>query len=80
MIDVGLGVRDVARLVGTFEWPVADLVKDGCQVADVTVSGTSALAGAFILAAPRSSWPSALVYTVNVGDSSDGVYVRWFGP
>ena len=24
--------------------------------------------------------PGTLLYTVNVGDGSDGVYVRWFGP
>lgn len=66
VIDGGLGVRDVARLAGTFEFTVGRLDGGICQVpVDVAITGTAALAGAFILASPVSAWPSALVYTVN---------------
>jgi hypothetical protein len=66
VIDGGLGVRDVARLFGTFEFTVGKLDPGICQLpVDVSITGTAALAGAFILASPVSAWPSSLVYTVD---------------
>jgi hypothetical protein len=66
IIDGELSVRDVARVVGTFDWAIAPLAPGFCQVTDpITISGVTNLAGAFILASPQSGWPSALIYTVN---------------
>jgi hypothetical protein len=69
VIDGGLSVSDVARVVGTFEWTISGLLPGFCQVTGVTVSGTTQLAGAFILASPQSAWPSDLVYTLNGTDA-----------
>jgi hypothetical protein len=76
VVDGALSVRDVARAVGTFEWPVDLLLPGTCQVAEVTISGPVELAGAFVLASPRSSWPSRLVYTVNGTNASKAFKIQ----
>ena len=64
VIDGSLSVRDVARWVGTFEWPVG-LVKPGeCEVKWVQVAGVQ-VAGDFLLLSPTAPWPRDLVYTAN---------------
>jgi hypothetical protein len=65
IVDGSLSVHDVARVVGTFDWPVGALALDKCQVTDVTITGNVDLTGAFIVASPRAAWPRDLVYTVN---------------
>jgi hypothetical protein len=69
IIDGGLSVRDVARQVGTLEWPIGTLASKACETKFVPVAGTP-LAGDFALISPISAWPRDLVYTVN-GTNSD---------
>jgi hypothetical protein len=69
VIDGGLSVRDVARSVGTFEWPVGALQPDVCELKWVQVAGVQ-IAGDFVLLSPTSAWPRDLVYTAN-GTSSE---------
>jgi hypothetical protein len=69
IIDAGLSVRDIARSVGTFEWPVGSLMKNTCEVKWVQVAGGQ-IAGDFVLISPTSTWPRDLVYTAN-GTSSE---------
>jgi hypothetical protein len=69
IIDAGLSVRDVARSVGTFEWPVGPLGENACEVKWVQVAGVQ-IAGDFVLISPTSTWPRDLVYTAN-GTSSE---------
>jgi hypothetical protein len=69
IIDAGLSVRDVARSVGTFEWPVGSLAKGACEIKWVQVAGVQ-IAGDFVLISPVSTWPRDLVYTAN-GTSSE---------
>jgi hypothetical protein len=69
VIDAGLSVRDVARQVGTLQWPVPALGADKCDVKVVPITGLQ-IAGDFVLISPTSPWPTELVYTVN-GTSSE---------
>lgn len=64
IIDGGLSVRDVARLVGPFEWPVGTLAANACEPSLVPVAGRQ-LAGEFVLIAPVTPWPSELSYSVS---------------
>jgi hypothetical protein len=68
VIDGGLSIRDVAREVGTLEWPVGSLPAGKCEVKRVNVPGIQ-IAGDFVVISPTSAWPTDLVYTVN-GTSS----------
>ena len=70
IIDGGLSVRDVARQVGTLEWPIDPVAPDKCQLAWVPVSGIQ-IAGDFVLISPTSPWPTRLVYTVNGTNSEN---------
>ena len=69
IIDGGLSVRDVARQVGTLEWPVSALAAKACETKWVPIAGLP-IAGDFVLISPISVWPRDLVYTVN-GTNSD---------
>jgi hypothetical protein len=69
IIDGGLSVRDVARQVGTLEWPIGTLAGKTCETKFVPVAGMP-LAGDFAMISPISAWPRDLVYTVN-GTNSD---------
>ncbi len=64
IVDGGLSIRDVARQVGTMEWPVPDLEIGGCFTASVPVTGIE-IAGDFVLITPTSAWPADLVYSVD---------------
>jgi hypothetical protein len=64
IIDGGLSTRDVARQVGTLEWPVGSLLPGACESKWVPVGGIQ-IAGDFVLISPITSWPRDLVYTVN---------------
>jgi len=69
IVDGGLSIRDIARQVGTLEWPVAALKVNECDTDWVTLSGIE-IAGDFVAISPTSAWPRDLVYTVN-GTSSE---------
>jgi hypothetical protein len=64
IIDGGLSIRDVARQVGTLEWPVSLLAPRACETKRVPIAGMP-IAGDFVLISPISAWPRELVYTVN---------------
>jgi hypothetical protein len=64
IIDGGLSVRDVARQVGTLQWPIDPVAPSKCQLAWVPVDGIQ-IAGDFVLISPNAPWPDELVYTVN---------------
>jgi hypothetical protein len=72
IIDGGLSVRDVARQVGTFEWPLDPVGAGKCQLAWVPVQGIQ-IAGDFVLISPNAPWPDDLVYTVN-GTSAENQF------
>jgi hypothetical protein len=72
IIDGGLSVRDVARQVGTLQWPVGDLDPDRCETKVVPITGIQ-IAGDFVLISPTSAWPVDLVYTVN-GTNSEAQF------
>jgi hypothetical protein len=69
IIDGGLAVRDVARTVGSFEWPIGTLAAGRCELRWVQVAGGQ-IAGDFALVSPVSAWPRDLVYSAN-GTSSE---------
>jgi hypothetical protein len=69
IVDGGLSIRDVARQVGTLEWPVPRLVADTCDTKWVPITGIG-IAGDFVVISPTSAWPQDLAYTVN-GTSSE---------
>jgi hypothetical protein len=69
IVDGGLSIRDVARQVGTLQWPVPSLPADKCDVKAVPIGGIQ-IAGDFMVMSPTSAWPHELVYTVN-GTSSE---------
>jgi hypothetical protein len=64
IIDGGLSVRDVARQVGTLEWPIDPIAPGKCQLAWVPISGIQ-IAGDYVVISPTTAWPRDLVYTVN---------------
>jgi hypothetical protein len=64
IVDGGLSIRDVARQVGTLEWPVGWLDKDRCETKWVPITGIE-IAGDFVVISPTSAWPRDLVYTAN---------------
>ena len=64
IIDGGLSVRDVARQVGTLEWPIGALDAGKCETKWVPVGGIE-IAGDHVLISPITAWPRDLVYTVN---------------
>jgi hypothetical protein len=69
IVDGGLSIRDVARQVGTLEWPVKSLIVGECETKWVPITGIQ-IAGDFVVISPTSTWPRDLVYTVN-GTSSE---------
>jgi hypothetical protein len=69
IVDGGLSVRDIARQVGTLQWPLPGLATGSCDVKSVTIAGVE-VAGDFMVISPTSPWPTELVYTVN-GTSSE---------
>jgi hypothetical protein len=69
IVDGGLSIRDVARQVGTLEWPVGALKVGECDTDWVPITGIE-IAGDFVVISPTSTWPNDLVYTVN-GTSSE---------
>jgi hypothetical protein len=69
IIDGSLSVRDLARQVGTLQWPVPLLGTDKCDVKPVPITGIE-IAGDFMVISPTGAWPAELVYTVN-GTSSE---------
>jgi hypothetical protein len=69
IIDGALSIRDVARQVGTLQWPVPMLGPDNCDVKVVPIIGIE-IAGDFMVISPTTAWRSELVYTVN-GTSSE---------
>jgi hypothetical protein len=69
IVDGGLSVRDIARQVGTLQWPLPGLAPGSCDVKSVTIAGVE-IAGDFMVISPTSPWPTELVYTVN-GTSSE---------
>ncbi len=54
VIDGGLSVRDVAREVGTFPWPLPALDPDKCQITTFPIT-TIQIAGDFMLVSPTSA-------------------------
>jgi hypothetical protein len=72
IVDHGLSIRDVARAVGTLQWPIADLAVDECDTDWVPVTGMQ-IAGDFVVISPTSAWPRDLVYSVN-GTSAEGEF------
>jgi len=65
IVDGGLSVRDVARHVGTLNWPVRPLPPGTCdQPVRVELTDVQ-IAGDFVLMSPVSAWPAGLVYSVN---------------
>jgi hypothetical protein len=64
IIDGGLSIRDLARQVGTLQWPVKRLLEHECEVKVVPITGIE-IAGDHVLISPTSKWPDALVYSVN---------------
>jgi len=64
IIDGGLSVRDVARQVGTLEWPLDPVDPGKCRLAWVPVLEID-IAGDFVLISPNVPWPQDLVYRVN---------------
>jgi hypothetical protein len=64
IVDHGLSIRDVARQVGTLEWPIPLLNADKCDTKWVPVTGIE-IAGDYVVISPTSAWPRDLVYTVN---------------
>jgi hypothetical protein len=70
IIDGGLSVRDVARQVGTLEWPLDPVAPGNCQLAWVPIDGFQ-IAGDFVLISPNAPWPDELVYTVNGTNAED---------
>jgi hypothetical protein len=64
IVDGALSIRDVARQVGTLEWPIGDLAVNGCEVKVVPITGIQ-IAGDHVLISPVTRWPDELVYTVN---------------
>ncbi|HTE63732.1 MAG TPA: hypothetical protein VK631_25465 [Solirubrobacteraceae bacterium] len=64
IVDGGLSIRDVARQVGTLEWPVGTLQVNQCDTDWVPITGIE-IAGDFVVISPTSVWPDDLVYTVN---------------
>jgi hypothetical protein len=64
IVDGGLSIRDVARQVGTLEWPVGTLRANECDTDWIRPIGVE-IAGDFVTISPTSAWPSDLVYTVN---------------
>jgi hypothetical protein len=64
IVDGGLSIRDIARQVGTLEWPVGLLRPDRCEIKWVPVTGID-IAGDFVVVSPTSAWPRDLVYSVN---------------
>jgi hypothetical protein len=69
IVDGGLSIRDVARQVGTLQWPVATLDVGECDTDWVPIEGIR-IAGAFVAISPTAAWPRNLIYTVN-GTSSE---------
>jgi hypothetical protein len=72
IVDGGLSIRDIAREVGTMEWPVKRLIVGECEVKVVPIT-TIGIAGDHVLISPVSAWHSDLVYTVN-GTSAEGTF------
>jgi hypothetical protein len=70
VVDGGLSIRDVARQVGTLQWPIGALDPGACEVKVVPVTGIR-IAGDHVLISPVTAWPDALVYTVN-GTNREG--------
>lgn len=64
IVDGGLSIRDIARQVGTLQWPVKTLLKGECEVKVVPITGIE-IAGDHVVISPVSPWPDNLVYTVN---------------
>jgi hypothetical protein len=64
IVDGGLSIRDVARQVGTLQWPVKRLLENECDTKVVPITGIE-IAGDHVLISPVTAWPDALVYTVN---------------
>jgi hypothetical protein len=64
IVDGGLSIRDIARQVGTLEWPVGPLPPGECESKWVPITGIQ-IAGDFMVISPTSAWPQDLVYTVN---------------
>ena len=69
IVDGGLSVRDVARQVGTLQWPIPTLSVGACDTKLVPIAGIQ-IAGDFVVISPTSAWPAELVYEVN-GTSSE---------
>ena len=68
-------MRDLARKVGTFTWPVSRLEPNDCEARWVPIAGID-LAGSFVLASPVTPWPQELVYSVNGTNSSSEFKVQ----
>ena len=64
IVDGALSIRDVARQVGTLQWPVKRLIENECEIKVVPITGIE-IAGDHVLVSPVTTWPDALVYTVN---------------
>jgi hypothetical protein len=75
IVDGGLSIRDVARQVGTLEWPVKELAVNECESKWVPIAGIE-IAGDFVVISPTSTWPRDLVYTVNGTNSQSEFKVQ----
>jgi hypothetical protein len=76
IVDGGLSVRDVARHVGTLNWPIKPLLAGTCdQPVRVTIAGIQ-VAGDFVVISPVTAWPAGLVYAVNGTAAEDGFKVQ----
>ena len=64
IVDGGLSIRDLAREVGTLQWPLPKLVPGECAVQVFPIT-TIQISGDFVLVSPTGAWPADLVYTVN---------------
>ena len=64
IVDGGLSIRDIARQVGTLQWPVKRLVEHECEFKVVPITGIG-IAGDHVVVTPVTTWPDQLVYTVN---------------
>jgi hypothetical protein len=72
IIDGGLSVRDVARQVGTLDWPIDPVDPGKCRLAWVPIAGIQ-IAGDFVVISPNAPWPDDLVYSVN-GTSAENEF------
>jgi hypothetical protein len=72
IVDGGLSIRDIAREVGTMNWPIDPIDGGKCGPPTGVPITTIPIAGDFLVVSPVTTWPLDLVYVVNGTGAEDG--------